>query len=71
MLINEIKSIKEFKGIKELKEPIKLDKFNILIGKNNSGKTSFLLLLNYFLNNTAKFNFNDFNIEIQKKIGSG
>ena len=42
MLINEIKSIKEFRGIKELKEPIKLSKFNILIGKNNSGKTAIL-----------------------------
>jgi len=42
MLINEIKSIKEFRGIKKLKESIKLDKFNILIGKNNSGKTAIL-----------------------------
>ncbi|XRO77395.1 ATP-dependent nuclease [Methanocaldococcus sp. 10A] len=42
MLINEIKKIKEFRGIKELKNPIKLSKFNILIGKNNSGKTAIL-----------------------------
>lgn len=69
MLINEIKSIKEFRGIKELKEPIKLSKFNILIGKNNSGKTAILESLFLFphprrvyklANNLAKNSVLDF-----------
>ncbi|AEF96277.1 AAA family ATPase [Methanotorris igneus] len=42
MLVNEIKNIKEFKGINKLKKPLGLGKFNILIGKNNSGKTTIL-----------------------------
>jgi len=37
--IEEI-TIKEFRGINATKEPIKLSKFNVLIGKNNSGKSS-------------------------------
>jgi len=39
--IEEI-TIKEFRGIKATKKPIKLSKFNVLIGKNNSGKSSIL-----------------------------
>ncbi|EHP88275.1 AAA family ATPase [Methanotorris formicicus] len=52
MLINETKSIKEFRGIKELKEPLKLSKFNILIGKNNSGKTA--ILESFFISKSRK-----------------
>lgn len=37
--------INEFKGIKKLEEPLKLNRFNILIGKNNVGKTSLLQAL--------------------------
>jgi len=32
--------LKEFRGIKEFKEPLELDKFNILVGRNNSGKSA-------------------------------
>jgi AAA15 family ATPase/GTPase len=35
-------TIKEFKGIRQTKDVIKLTKFNVLIGRNNSGKTSLL-----------------------------
>jgi predicted ATP-dependent endonuclease of OLD family len=45
--ISEI-DIKEFRGIKRCKEPIKLSKFNVLIGKNNSGKSSLLEALYLF-----------------------
>ena len=34
--------IKEFRGVRKLKEPIKFKKINILIGRNNSGKTTIL-----------------------------
>ena len=45
--IEEI-TIKEFRGIKTTKEPIRLSKFNVLIGKNNSGKSSILESLSLF-----------------------
>ncbi len=45
--ISEI-DIKEFRGIKRCKEPIRLSKFNVLIGKNNSGKSSLLEALYLF-----------------------
>ena len=67
MKIDKIK-IKNFRLLKDFEIELE-DDLSLVIGKNNSGKTSFLLLLNYFLNNTAKFNFNDFNIETQKEIG--
>jgi overcoming lysogenization defect protein len=38
-----------------------------LIGKNNTGKTSFLILLDYFYNK-RRFDFNDFSKELRKQI---
>lgn len=35
-------NIKEFRGIKESEKEIELSKFNVLIGRNNVGKTAFL-----------------------------
>ena len=34
--------LKEFRGIKKFKEPLKLAKFNVLVGRNNSGKSAIL-----------------------------
>lgn len=34
--------LKEFRGIKELKEPLEFAKFNVLVGRNNSGKSAIL-----------------------------
>ncbi|MHC1575632.1 MAG: AAA family ATPase [Candidatus Methanogasteraceae archaeon] len=45
--ISEI-DVEEFRGIKRCKKPIKLSKFNVLIGKNNSGKSSLLEALYLF-----------------------
>jgi len=67
MKVDKIK-IKNYRLLKDFEIDLEND-LSLVIGKNNSGKTSFLLLLNYFINNTTKFNFNDFNIEIQKEIG--
>ncbi len=50
IMINEIKKINGFRGIKELKKPVPLSKFNVIIGKNNSGKTSLLESLYLFPN---------------------
>jgi len=40
-LIKEL-DIEEFRGIRKLAKPIKLTKFNIIIGRNNTGKTAIL-----------------------------
>lgn len=40
----------------------------ILVGKNNSGKTSFSYLFETFLKNTKEFTFNDFSIACQEKF---
>ncbi|HUV02689.1 MAG TPA: AAA family ATPase [Desulfobacteria bacterium] len=34
--------LKEFRGIKEIKEQLEFNKFNILVGRNNSGKSAIL-----------------------------
>ena len=41
MLVEKL-SIKEFRGIRECEEPLRLSKFTVLIGRNNSGKTAVL-----------------------------
>jgi len=41
MFVSQI-NIKEFRGIKECKEPIELSKFTVVIGRNNSGKSTLL-----------------------------
>lgn len=40
----------------------------ILVGKNNSGKTSFSYLFETFLKNTKEFTFNDFSIACHEKF---
>jgi AAA15 family ATPase/GTPase len=47
LFVSEI-DVKEFRGIKRCKEPVKLSKFNVLIGKNNSAKSSILEALYLF-----------------------
>ena len=41
MLVEKL-SIKEFRGIRECEKSLKLSKFTVLIGRNNSGKTAVL-----------------------------
>ncbi|MGC9445423.1 MAG: AAA family ATPase [Candidatus Methanospirareceae archaeon] len=38
-------NVKEFRGIKEFKEPLQLLKFNVLVGRNNSGKSAIVQAL--------------------------
>ena len=40
--------LREFRGIRACKEPIRLSRFTVLIGRNNSGKTSVLEALAFF-----------------------
>lgn len=40
--------LKEFKGIKAMKKPLELSRFNVLIGKNNAGKSSLIQALFMF-----------------------
>lgn len=69
MHINTI-SIKNFRLLKDttliLNEKEKQD-LTLLIGKNNSGKTSFIVLFDKFLRNDD-FNFHDFPISLRKDI---
>jgi predicted ATP-dependent endonuclease of OLD family len=45
------------------------EELSLVIGKNNTGKTSILLILNKFLNQPGKtFSFDDFNIEFKKTL---
>ncbi len=41
IVIKEL-DIEEFRGVRKLAKPIKLKKFNIIIGRNNTGKTTIL-----------------------------
>lgn len=46
------------------------DKLSLVIGKNNTGKTSFLTVLDKFLNKSEqkKFSYEDFNLDFRKEI---
>jgi len=43
---------------------------SLVIGKNNTGKTSILSVLDKFLNEKSKFSYDDFNIEFKKELVS-
>ncbi len=47
-------NIKEFRGIKSCKRPIEFTNFNVLIGRNNSGKSSVLEALSLIPNPKSK-----------------
>lgn len=65
MYITQI-AVKNFRLLKDSKLDFK-DKLCLMIGRNNSGKTSFLVLLEKFYNNYS-FDFNDFSISQRNKI---
>lgn len=45
----------------------KKKELSLLLGRNNSGKTSFIILFEKFLN-THRFNFNDFSLDLRDEI---
>lgn len=58
--------IKNFRLLKDSSLDMKED-LSLLIGRNNSGKTSFLVLFEKFYNNLP-FNYNDFPISLRNEI---
>ncbi|KAF2338038.1 ATP-dependent endonuclease [Flavobacterium ginsenosidimutans] len=44
------------------------DELSLVIGKNNSGKTSILTVLDKFLNEKNKFSYNDLNIDFKSQL---
>lgn len=60
--------ISNFRMLKNLNIDFE-ETLSLVIGKNNSGKTSFLVILQKFLaENKPNFTFEDFSIDIQKKL---
>lgn len=53
MLINNL-DIKEFRGIKKCNKKLEFSKFNVLIGRNNSGKSAIIGALSLFPNPEEK-----------------
>lgn len=62
-------SIQNFRLLKNCTIDLE-DQLSLIIGKNNTGKTSILSVLNKFLSPSErhKFRFEDFNIELRKEI---
>lgn len=70
MYISKIK-IYNFRLLREVTldlENQEIQDLSIIVGRNNSGKTSFIMLFDKFLGNTQKFNFYDFPISVRKDI---
>ncbi|AWG23013.1 hypothetical protein FFWV33_16505 [Flavobacterium faecale] len=44
------------------------DELSLVIGKNNTGKTSILTILDKFLNEKTKFSYDDFNIDFKNEL---
>lgn len=65
MYIKKIK-IKNFRLLKDSTLDMKKD-LSLLIGRNNSGKTSFMVLFEKFYNNLS-FNYNDFSLSLRNEI---
>lgn len=60
--------IKNFRMLQDFEMDLE-DVLTLVIGKNNSGKTSFLSILEKFLSGSQpEFSFEDFNIQTQKEI---
>lgn len=60
--------VKNFRSLKNLQVDLE-EYLSIIVGKNNSGKTSLLLALERFLGSAnSRFELDDFNIDFQKHI---
>ena len=68
MKIKEI-TIYNYRLLKNFKIDLE-DKLSLVIGKNNTGKTSLLTILDKFLNksNQKKFSYEDFNLDFRKEL---
>ena len=63
--------VKNYRLLKDFSIDLE-DGLSLVIGKNNTGKTSLLFVLDKFLNgsDSTKFSFDDLNIDLRKKIKS-
>lgn len=68
MHIDKIK-IENFRLLKKSTLDLR-DKTTLLVGKNNTGKTSFAVLLEKFLDRPDSFDFNDFPMELRSELFS-
>ena len=69
MKLSKIK-VKNYRLLKSLTLDLEVD-LSLVIGKNNTGKTSLLSILNKFIGKnsaTPSFVYDDFNIELQKEL---
>lgn len=66
MKIKNIK-IKNYRLLKDFKIDLE-DKLSLVIGKNNTGKTSLLSVIEKFLTDKSDFSINDFNLDKQEKL---
>ena len=68
MKIKEI-IVENFRLLKEFRLELE-DDLSLLIGKNNVGKTSLLVVLDKFMNygETKKFQYNDFNLDFRSEL---
>lgn len=63
--------VKNFRAIEdaELKlDPNQKQDLTLIVGKNNSGKTSFIMIFDKFFKKENSFNFHDFSTKIRNKI---
>lgn len=59
--------IYNYRALKEVYLDLE-DELSLIVGKNNTGKTSCISIIRKFLGKKNEFNFDDFNIEFQKEI---
>lgn len=59
--------IQNFRLLKDFSMDIEKD-LSLVIGKNNTGKTSILSVLDKFLNEKSKFSFDDLNIDFRNEL---
>lgn len=70
MFINYIKS-QNFRSLIDAElilNESKRQELSLILGKNNSGKTSFIMLFDKFLRKEVNFDFNDFPLSLRKTI---
>ena len=65
MYISQIK-VKNFRLLKDATLDLR-KKISLLVGKNNTGKTSLLVLFEKFYKN-QRFHYNDFSLSLREKI---
>ncbi|WP_158963187.1 ATP-dependent nuclease [Myroides fluvii] len=66
MKIKQIK-VENFRLLKQFSMDLE-DELSLVIGKNNTGKTSILSVLDKFLNEKTKFYYDDFNIDFKNEL---